>query len=206
MSDFISKKRLKWEIEKWYDKEYYSSFNAAVYKTLIKIIDKFPSVELEPKTSDDCVSRTDILRKLENLCNNTCEYSKKQRKTMCDSCNLDLVIHMVNNARSVSSNQKSSDDCVSRQAAIEALSHMMDTDGFRDGWAVSRSNVDCMLRSLPSVEPERKTGKWIRAIDPDVNAWIGGHTCSECGRACVQMSMNYCANCGAKMEVKTDHS
>ena len=47
MSDLISKKRLKWEIEKWYEKEYYSSFNAAVYKTLIKIIDKSPSVEPE---------------------------------------------------------------------------------------------------------------------------------------------------------------
>lgn len=49
MSDFISKSRLKWEVEKWYDKEYYSSFNSAVYKTLIKIIDKFPSVEPERK-------------------------------------------------------------------------------------------------------------------------------------------------------------
>lgn len=56
------------------------------------------------------------------------------------------------------------------------------------------------IKGVPSVEPERKKGKWIRAIDPDVNAWTGGHTCSECGRACVQMSMNYCANCGAKMK------
>lgn len=55
---------------------------------------------------------------------------------------------------------------------------------------------------LPSVEPERKPGKWIRTIDPDVNAWTGGHRCSECGRDCVQMSMNYCANCGAPMEVE----
>ena len=45
-------------------------------------------------------------------------------------------------------------DLISRQAAIDALSHMMDTDGFRDGWAVSRANVDCMLRSLPSAQPE----------------------------------------------------
>ena len=46
------------------------------------------------------------------------------------------------------------DDLISRQAAIDALSHMMDTDGFRDGWAVSRANVDCMLRALPSAEPD----------------------------------------------------
>ena len=57
-------------------------------------------------------------------------------------------------------------DCISRQAALEALSHMMDTDGFRDGWSVSRANVDCMLRSLPSVEPERnpELGKFIEKV------------------------------------------
>jgi len=92
-------------------------------------------------------------------------------------------------------------DCISRQAAIDALSHMMDTDGFRDGWAVSRANVDCMLRYLPSVEPERKTGKWIKVVNPDTNEWTGGFKCSECDRGCVQMSMNFCANCGAPMEV-----
>lgn len=45
-------------------------------------------------------------------------------------------------------------DTISRQAAIDALSNMMDTDGFRDGWAVSRANVDSMLRSLPSAQTE----------------------------------------------------
>ena len=57
------------------------------------------------------------------------------------------------------------------------------------------------MMNCSSVTPERKKGKWIRTIDPDVNAWTGGHRCSECGRDCVQMSMNYCANCGAEMEV-----
>ena len=45
-------------------------------------------------------------------------------------------------------------DLIDRQAAIDALGHMMDTDGFRDGWAVSRANVECMLRALPSVQIE----------------------------------------------------
>ena len=50
---------------------------------------------------------------------------------------------------------KNSNDLISRQAAIDALSHMMDIDGFRDGWAVSRANVDCMLKALPSEQSER---------------------------------------------------
>lgn len=49
-------------------------------------------------------------------------------------------------------------DLIDRQAAIDALSKLMDTDGFRDGWAVSRMNVKCMLESLPSAQPEQR---WI---------------------------------------------
>ena len=45
-------------------------------------------------------------------------------------------------------------DMISRRAAIDALGHMMDTDGFMDGLAVSRANVDCMLRALPSAQLE----------------------------------------------------
>jgi len=60
----------------------------------------------------------------------------------------------------------------------------------------------CDILELPSVEPERKTGKWIKVVNPDTNEWVGGFKCSECNRCCAQMSMNYCANCGASMEVK----
>ena len=84
-------------------------------------------------------------------------------------------------------------DCVSREAVKKLLN-----EGWLRGIYPSSGNID----ALPTVEPERKPGKWIMAIDPDVNAWTGGHICSECGRACVQMSMNFCANCGAKMEVE----
>ena len=71
---------------------------------------------------------------------------------------------------------------------------------------IAENRIDTWISEAKTVEPERKPGKWIRAIDPDVNAWTGGHTCSECGRACVQMSMNYCANCGAPMEVDNGKS
>jgi len=101
-------------------------------------------------------------------------------------------------------------DCISRQAAIDALSHMMDTDGFRDGWAVSRANVDCMLRYLPSVEPERKQGHW------EWDQRTGEYVCSECGcnpiyeRTTPDVNeidkYRFCRWCGAPMEVETDHS
>ena len=103
-------------------------------------------------------------------------------------------------------------DLISRQAVIDRINKLIEVEkkqGTDDwGYGLERVNAyEAMLHMVeneylyPSVEPERKPGKWIRTIDPDVNAWTGGHTCSECGRACVQMSMNFCANCGAKMEV-----
>lgn len=85
-------------------------------------------------------------------------------------------------------------DLISREATIADLR----TADIPDEWMVWMENF---INAQPSVKPERKPGKWIRTIDPDVNAWTGGHRCSECGRDCVQMSMNYCANCGAPMDI-----
>lgn len=101
-------------------------------------------------------------------------------------------------------------ELISRQAVIDRINKLIDVEKKQgtDDWGYGRERVnayEAMLHFVgseylhPSVEPERPHGKWIRVIDPDVNAWTGGHTCSECGRACVQMSMNYCANCGADM-------
>jgi len=67
------------------------------------------------------------------------------------------IIAELPSAQLNNSNQevKNSNDVISRQVAIDAISNMMDIDGFRDGWAVSRANVDSMLRSLPSAQPQR---------------------------------------------------
>ncbi len=47
-------------------------------------------------------------------------------------------------------------DLISRRAAITALSHMCSED--EKGITVSRANVDSMLKSLPSAQPDQK---WI---------------------------------------------
>lgn len=48
------------------------------------------------------------------------------------------------------------EDAVSRKDCLKELSNMMDTDGFRDGWAVSRANVERMLKSMPTIQPEQR--------------------------------------------------
>ena len=49
---------------------------------------------------------------------------------------------------------KPCEDAVNRADCLQALNNLMDTDGFRDGWAVSRANVECMLKAMPSAQPE----------------------------------------------------
>ena len=49
------------------------------------------------------------------------------------------------------------------------------------------------IQDMPTIEPERKTGKWLD--DPD------GYKCSACGAyfeiECCDGEMNFCPNCGA---------
>ena len=102
-------------------------------------------------------------------------------------------------------------DLISRQAVIDRINKLIEVEKKQgtDDWGYGRERVnayEAMLNFVkseylyPSAEPERKTGKWIKVVNPDTNEWSGGFKCSECDIGCVQMSMNYCANCGAKME------
>lgn len=55
------------------------------------------------------------------------------------------------------------------------------------------------LLSLASVEPERKTGKWLSTIH-NCRRWI---VCSQCGEESIYdrfTRWNYCPNCGADMK------
>ena len=56
---------------------------------------------------------------------------------------------------------------------------------------------------LPSAQPERKKGRWIKL---DMHAHLANHKCTACGQECyVPTCMGkplytYCPNCGAKMD------
>ena len=90
-------------------------------------------------------------------------------------------------------------DLISRQAAIDALKEKVFhnlTDEFYGAMQV--------LDELPSAQPERKKGKWIR--HDEIKNVYGGICieCSECGEKYVVQHIldeKYCRNCGAKMEV-----
>ena len=73
-------------------------------------------------------------------------------------------------------------DLISRQAAIEALDCINGTEE--------------VLRSLPSAQPERKRGKWIKGANHGLGVYT--LTCDKCGYVDVSSNViNYCPNCGS---------
>ena len=70
-----------------------------------------------------------------------------------------------------------------------------------------------IVEQLPSVQPERKTGRWIES-NPQNSKLCRLMTCSECGKAyIVNINVPYedwteahkfCVECGAKMEGETE--
>ena len=102
-------------------------------------------------------------------------------------------------------------DLISRQAAIDAIRKIYDSVGILgEKWAVDKCQM--AIKDLPSAQPERKTGKWIERKHGywsfvndkgERDGWIPSYECSECrsGGWRNPEVMNFCPNCGARMEV-----
>ena len=134
---------------------------------------------------DDCFKLSDKTRKewteeiikalppaqpeqhLDEWCDSCKEYDKKRHS--CPRWNK-VIKNTVDELKSAQ--PVSCEDAVSRKDCLKALSNMMDTDGFRNGWAVSRANVECMLKSMPPVTPKQH-------IDADGTLWV---TVTDIGR------------------------
>ena len=93
-----------------------------------------------------------------------------------------------------------SDDLISREDTKQAIRHKFKT-------LAERCEINEVLNSMPSVQPKRETGQWID------NTVAFYRECSECGALVTNRmekiflhlegkKLNYCPNCGAKMEVK----
>ena len=85
-------------------------------------------------------------------------------------------------------------ELISRQAAIDALDMIgsVDTDADRE---YARE----VFMSLPSAQPQRKKGKWIKHID-DLYPAESTIECSVChNEQPLTIDDNYCPNCGADM-------
>ena len=81
-------------------------------------------------------------------------------------------------------------DLISRQAAIDLW------DKYHPYIATKAMAYDRELRALPSTEPERKTGKWIKEREE----WFTDYPykCTNCGKYS-RARYHFCPNCGADM-------
>lgn len=89
-------------------------------------------------------------------------------------------------------------DLIDRQAAIDAMFANMPGLMFND--------VLRILRTLPSAQPERKTGRWEKVYGDHIRI---GHRpwavcCSECGM--IGGETRYCPYCGADMKGGNDET
>ena len=97
-------------------------------------------------------------------------------------------------------------DLISRQAAIDALGErpMVWVGSDYELGARNQYDADVLaLETVPSAQPERKSGRWIEDGYNNYKA-----VCSECGEPCGTYVMgkprdNFCKWCGAKMEADT---
>lgn len=94
-------------------------------------------------------------------------------------------------------------DLISRQAAIEALGEEPEVWTDSDAEIVERNQwrMDvAAIKAVPSAQPERKKGRWIKVSGkPAIN-------CSACRYCSWSLSFegtvkrfNFCPNCGADM-------
>ena len=99
---------------------------------------------------------------------------------------------------------RTSGDCVSRQAAIDTLRKMQTYKLFAgdDMLLIDQAKAQTELMMLPSAQPERKTGRWI-----EMSSTNHTYKCSVCGRLLVNITDGknnvaknypYC-HCGADM-------
>ena len=99
-----------------------------------------------------------------------------------------------------SSQNVSNDDSISRKAAIDAMCELM-RHWFGCNPKDEIKEIKRELDKLPAVQPEQKKGKWKRTyLDHEA---MGERPsifyCSECAQ-CVAYPLDYCPNCGARME------
>jgi len=97
-------------------------------------------------------------------------------------------------------------DTISRQAMLDGIDKLIKIHFDR---TVVLYKARQVAENLPSVQPERKTGRWIES-NPRDSKVCRLMTCSECGKAyIVNINVPYedwteahkfCVECGAKME------
>ena len=92
------------------------------------------------------------------------------------------------------------DDYISRQAAIDALEEPCKVpDTWADEFAIGeRTQWEKDVKALNSLPSAERRGRWID-VEHAPNGLLYA-TCSVCGKRQTVEAVNYCGNCGTRME------
>ena len=121
-----------------------------------------------------------------------CEDDEEVPMSDKDKLLLEVNKAICNNLKALE--QQPCEDCISREAAIEAISNELMCGAVVDQCGLETAYD--LIKDLPPVEPERKIGKWIDDGDCII--------CNKCYKAfswpSIIFATNFCPNCGAKMK------
>ena len=99
------------------------------------------------------------------------------------------------------------DDLISRQAAIEVIDAVFPVDPMKSeyaqGIACGAALAKTYVEQLPSAQPERKKGQWMKEDRGHVEYCA---VCDQCGFDWIWSDREYfkfCPNCGADMREVT---
>jgi len=102
--------------------------------------------------------------------------------------------------------QEPCDDAISREDAIKAVYGMTRYTGIDEA---PYEYAEHVIADLPPVTSGRHKGRWIECDGYDGDTY---YDCSECGESWTTIEgtpwdngMNYCPNCGAKMESEVNN-
>ena len=143
----------------------------------------------------DLISRQDVLHWLDG-----CDYELKDWQRW----KLKTMVRDIPSAEKAQlSEEDATSDLISRKKALDVIRALQTYKLFEgdDMILVDKAQVQTELMMLPSVQPERKVGRWIPTASEK-----GRHECSRCHEyaPCYQDGSEhlstFCVLCGAKME------
>ena len=97
--------------------------------------------------------------------------------------------------------QTESEDCISRQQAVEAVTNTIREKFSLADWyeqlVETGLEIENLIKELPPVTPTERTGEWVNSKGEPVDDRYSVY-CSRC-KAWSEYRDIYCGNCGAKM-------
>lgn len=84
-------------------------------------------------------------------------------------------------------------------ALIDKYGDWYTEEGTEEGYI---GTIKGIVDSMPTIEPERKTGKWTEVDENEY--WGMWYRCSECGKTSIRG--NFCPNCGVDMRENSEYS